>query len=315
MRVLFESHCTARLLVLWASMVFHHQLRDERMSDHNDRAGVRSLLSSVAQYARYGNLRSVLQTRISGGPRVLIANPMPDRGGHSARRINKLLEGLPQNHRYLEIGLERGETFENVRAPVRWGVDPAPQFDIKRLPRGVTVIANTSDEFFDGLPAGTAFDLVFIDGLHTFQQTYRDVINSCRVCSDGVLLVDDVVPCDTVSAIPDKEEAMREHERLGLERDPNLWHGDVFKVLVCLSRHHPELAFRTIVGLDNPQAVVWRRDAHTSVKMADSPAIDEIDRITYESVFNDGVPTMFHSTNEDDAIAEALAALRAQASG
>jgi hypothetical protein len=49
--------------------------------------------------------------------------------------------------------------------------------------------------------------------------------------------------------------------------------------------------------------------------MADSPAIDEIDRITYESVFNDGVPTMFHSTNEDDAIAEALAALRAQASG
>jgi hypothetical protein len=49
--------------------------------------------------------------------------------------------------------------------------------------------------------------------------------------------------------------------------------------------------------------------------MADSLAIDEIDRTTYESVFNDGVPTLFHPTNEDDAIVEALATLRAQASG
>lgn len=269
-----------------------------------------SLWSRGLEYARHGNVLPATLNRLGHStPRVLLRHPMPGRGGHSARRINKLLERLPRNDRYLEIGLERGLTFENVRAPVRWGVDPKPAFDLRWLPRGVTVIPTTSDEFFHRFGSAQRYDLVFIDGLHTFRQAYRDLINSCLVCPRGVLLVDDVVPCDAVSAMPDREAADREHERQGLARHRGIWHGDVFKVLLCLSRHHPELAFRTIVGSDNPQALVWRSDRDIVPVSAGSEAIDEVDRSSFEEVFGTGVPHAMLPRAEDGAIAEALAGL------
>jgi len=36
----------------------------------------------------------------------------------------------------------------------------------------------TSDEFFSTLRPSKRYDVAFIDGLHTFEQTYRDVINT-----------------------------------------------------------------------------------------------------------------------------------------
>ncbi|HET7247078.1 MAG TPA: class I SAM-dependent methyltransferase [Streptosporangiaceae bacterium] len=43
----------------------------------------------------------------------------------------------------------------------------------------VTIFAEmTSDEFFAGLPTGKTYDLIFIDGLHTFEQAYRDLCNA-----------------------------------------------------------------------------------------------------------------------------------------
>jgi hypothetical protein len=274
------------------------------VSNRQDGANL-STLSRASQYVQYGNLRWLLSSRLRrSGPRVLMSHPMPHRGGHSARRINKLLECLPGNGRYLEIGLASGITFESVLASVRWGVDPSPRFDLKRLPRGVTVVASTSDDFFVELAPEHTFDLVFIDGLHTFRQAYRDLINSCRASPEGFLLIDDVVPCDAASALPDREDAIREHRRRGLKRDPRVWHGDVFKVLLCLSRYHPELAFRTVVGPDNLQAIVWRRDRDAVVSSVDPAAIDELQQATYDVIFSDGIPEMFFPRTEDEAIAE-----------
>jgi len=227
--------------------------------------------------------------------------------GHSARRINRLLTGLPDARAYLEIGLATGATFENVNAPIRWGVDPRPQFDVHHLPPGVHVHVGTSDKFFELLPSQrTQFDVVFLDGLHTFRQTYRDLINAFRVCPNGIILMDDVVPIDEASAIPDRSAAVDAHRRLGLSRSPNLWHGDVFRVLLILRAHHPELEFCTIEGPDNPQALIWKRQAVAAVQGRREEELRPLDAIEYGDVFSEGIPSYLRPAPEDIALERAL---------
>jgi len=235
---------------------------------------------------------------------------MPIRFAYSARRINRLLAAFPGPSRYLEIGLHRELTFQHIRATERWGVDPQPYFRIDRLPRGVTIGKCTSDEFFASLDAEQRFDVVFLDGLHTFQQTYRDLINALRVCPSGLLLIDDVVPADSVSAHLDQREALEERTRRHLQ-EPTMWHGDVYKVVVAMAEHHSsQLTFCTIVGSGNPQTVVWRKSGVEEVLPADATALAGIEKLTYDDVFHAGVPDSFVPRSEDSAIEWALGALR-----
>ena len=134
-------------------------------------------------------------------------------------------------------------------------------FDTRHLPAGVRVYCGTSDDFFASIGAEAVFDLVFVDGLHVFEQAYRDVINSFRhLAPAGLVLVDDVAPDDEVSAMRDQHESARRRAELGLAGQG--WNGDVFVVLAILRDHHPELSFRVIVGPGNEQAVVWLTMRH-----------------------------------------------------
>jgi hypothetical protein len=191
-----------------------------------------------------------------------------------------------------------------VCARYRWGVEPRPKFDATRVPRGVAIHVCTSDDFFSTLEVGIQFDVVFLDGLHTFKQTYRDLINALRVCPSGFLLIDDVVPSDSASADPDRESAIRELKRAG---KPNSWHGDVFKVVVAMSAYHSsELKFCTIFDKGNPQTVVWRTSSVEDVRPIDSQRLVQLDGTTFEEVFNSGVPDFFVPKGEEAAIAWAL---------
>ena len=200
-----------------------------------------------------------------------------------------------------------GHTFENVTASVRWGVDPRPQFDVRHLPSAVQVHVGTSDEYFDRRPFhGDHFDVVFLDGLHTFRQTYRDLVNAFRLCPNGIIMMDDVVPIDEVSAIPDYGAAVEAHRRLGLWRPLGIWHGDVLRVVLSLSSYHPELAFCTIEGPDNPQALVWKKQASAVVNGTSESKLRSVDAIEYGDVFSRGIPSCFRTTTENVAIKLAL---------
>jgi hypothetical protein len=249
-----------------------------------------SIAAKIVRHARSGDLMRVASRRIR-----LTSPPL----GPSARRINNLFDGLPDASRYLEIGLEFGRTFKYVQAPVRWGVDPNPQFDIKHLPRDTHVAVMTSDEFFKVIDPDVLFDVVFLDGLHTFRQTYRDLVNALRVCPRGAILIDDVVPSDEVSAIPDREESFSERSRRGLTGYP--WHGDVFRVLLCIKEHHPELSFRTIVGMGNPQALVWRNEPGIVLSVAEAE-LDIIETVSYADIFGHCIPDSLIPRTEVEAI-------------
>jgi hypothetical protein len=225
----------------------------------------------------------------------------------SPRRLNILIREL-RLRSYLEIGVLDGETFANVIARRRYGVDPTPLFDAVLLPRGATFAVTTSDAFFATIRRSKRFDVAFIDGLHTVDQTYRDLINTFSHLRSGVILIDDTVPSDEFSAIPDQAASYLARDAAGLEGRP--WHGDVWRVVMLLDRHHPELEWRTIVDEGNPQTLVWRRRRGAIVAAVSYEEIALVMRTTYVEEFARGVPHYFHPTSESAALAECVSSLR-----
>jgi len=116
-----------------------------------------------------------------------------------------LLISRRQEPAYLEIGCASNTLFDSVAATVKVGVDPS---------EGGTIRA-TSDEFFQ--TNNQFFDVVFIDGLHTYEQVRRDVINSIRFLRPGgFVALHDMLPGSWL-----------EHH---VPRINELWTGDVWKV-------------------------------------------------------------------------------------
>jgi len=258
--------------------------------------------STAVQLIRTGNLRIELHNRRRGAQRHLYRRPLPERGNWSVRRINSLHTALPHLQNYLEIGLAKGRTFEHVTLPNRVGVDPNPQFNVDSLPARTSVFVATSDEFFASV--SDTFDVVFLDGLHTYQQTYRDLLAALGVTPTGVILVDDVVPSDEASALPDEAVSLATRRRLGLPGKK--WHGDVFRMVMCLVDHHPELAFRTIVGSGNEQLLVWQEEPGNDSVPVDTDVLDQYAAFSFDDVFGGGVPASFLPTHESVALTDAV---------
>lgn len=84
---------------------------------------------------------------------------------------------------YLEIGCDRNEIFSNICVTNKVGVDPR---------RGGT-LRMTSDNFFK--INKEKFDVIFIDGLHCYEQLRRDVLNSLKFLKDnGIIIIHDMLP-------------------------------------------------------------------------------------------------------------------------
>ena len=114
--------------------------------------------------------------------------------------------------RYLEIGCDNNICFRSIPVINKIGVDPE---------RGGT-IKDTSDNFFKNNK--NKFDVIFIDGLHIFEQCRKDVINSLKVLDkNGYIFLHDMTP--------------RNWAEENVPRLKNtLWTGDIWKVAIELSK-------------------------------------------------------------------------------
>jgi hypothetical protein len=276
--------------------------------DPGTRAEPRARAATLWKLSVSGNLGVRLGNQIrsrKGRPRRLLRRPLGGYGrATSARRINRILDALQEPTTYLEVGVWRGTTLENVRATRRYGVDPAPRFDLARLPKNVDVESTTSDAYFEHLDHDMVFDVIFLDGEHTFRQTYADLLHALDHLDGGVVLVDDTIPTDEVSALPDERVSRARRKELGLPGTP--WHGDVWKLVVCLAQFHGELGLRTIVGSGNPQTLVWRTDRGATSRRVDHLIEGEVERLTYRETFESGIPDVFQPCSEDEAISAVL---------
>ncbi len=150
-------------------------------------------------------------------------------------------EALAEAHRrlrprgYLEIGVHEGHSLQLAQPTTRClGIDPSPNVAFETHS---TIRAMTSDDYFANhdpvADLGAPLDLVFIDGLHLFEQALRDVVNVERHShSATVILIHDCLPIDAVTA--------------ARERTTMIWSGDVWKVMVTLARHRPDLSLTTL---------------------------------------------------------------------
>ncbi len=160
--------------------------------------------------------------------------------------------------RYLEIGVASGAVLLEVRCRHKIGVDP--KFRIKNRKRitrnllyklfreGIFLNQVTSDQFFNTHKAylhEKPPQVIFIDGLHTFKQTLKDVHNSLNwLDKGGVIVLHDCNPPHKASATPALSipEAKRNYQS---ENDNGAWTGewcgDVWKVIPYLIQNHPDL--------------------------------------------------------------------------
>jgi hypothetical protein len=107
---------------------------------------------------------------------------------------------------YLEIGCQGNICFDAVPMMNKIGVDP----------EGGGTHREYSDDFF--IKNTNYFDVIFIDGLHIYDQVRRDVVNSIKFLKPGGwIAIHDMLPDDAIS----------EHVPM-ISKGP--WFGDVWKV-------------------------------------------------------------------------------------
>jgi len=154
--------------------------------------------------------------------------------------------------RYLEIGVREGECFLKIKAPKKIAVDPhiaiTPQKKRKYCLKNLSNLFNkyvemTSDDYFKGnheLLTGRSFDVVFIDGLHTYEQSLKDVHNSLRYLNEeGVIIMHDCNPQSEAAAYP--AHSYQHAESLNIPGFTGEWNGDVWKTIVYLRSSRKDL--------------------------------------------------------------------------
>jgi hypothetical protein len=199
------------------------------------------------------------------------------------------LSTLGAAERYLEIGVQLGNTFFNVPLPIKVAVDPNFLFDpAERQGDGAYYFSLPSNDFFSmlqsqnhGIERALPFDIIFIDGLHTLEQSLMDFANSLNYAHDNTLwLIDDTVPCDAYSALPDMDTALVKRYRAGLQ--DGSWHGDVFKTVFAIHDLCPEISYCTLVS-GNPQTILWRSKGNKRKPAFSS--LQEISSLNYYDMF------------------------------
>jgi hypothetical protein len=160
---------------------------------------------------------------------------------------------------YMEIGIAAGKTITRVSIPQRIGVDPSPKLPlnvkIARLFKKnyFKIFRMTSDHFFERKASNVlekGVDVVLIDGLHTYQQALRDVMNSLKYLnSQGVILMHDCSPKSRLHAYPVQKSIQERHAES--KRTPELnwpkgWNGDVWKAVWHLRCTEPQLTIFTL---------------------------------------------------------------------
>jgi len=144
---------------------------------------------------------------------------------------------------YLEIGCDQNQLFSKVKIVNKIGVDPESGGNIRK----------TSDDFF--LNNSKKFDIIFIDGLHIYEQVKRDIINSINCLEqNGIILIHDCMP-DSLA-------------KQAVPRFKMKWNGDVWKAIVDL-RQSKELDIYTC-EIDEGIGVI-KKEVNTEILKVNKP--------------------------------------------
>ncbi|MDA9960625.1 class I SAM-dependent methyltransferase [Candidatus Pelagibacter sp.] len=155
---------------------------------------------------------------------------------------------------YLEIGCDQNQLFSKIEIENKTGVDPESGGNIK----------TTSDDFF--LSNTEKFDIIFIDGLHMYEQVKKDILNSINCLNDGgIVLVHDCMP-DSLA-------------KQAVPRFKMKWNGDVWKAIVDL-RQNKDLDIYTC-EMDEGIGII-KKNKNSEILKLDKP----INKLKFKDYYN-----------------------------
>ena len=114
----------------------------------------------------------------------------------------------------------------------------------------------TSDAFFAECPLSQKFDVVYLDGLHTFEQTLRDLMNTLsHVKHESVIIIDDIFPSTLAGSLPDLNEFKKVRNFAG--QKGWAWMGDVYKLVLFVDSYMQSWSFRCDENYHG-QLIMWQ---------------------------------------------------------
>jgi hypothetical protein len=128
---------------------------------------------------------------------------------------------------YLEIGVFKGENFDKIRCDLKHSVDP----------NHPATYEMTSDMYFFHFAIKLDWwDFIFVDGLHTEEQTYDDIRNAFHHLNNGgFIVVHDCNPSTKWHTRPESEYKTGEE-----------WNGTTYRGFIRFKNEHPELTCFTV---------------------------------------------------------------------
>jgi hypothetical protein len=148
-----------------------------------------------------------------------------------------------QPETYLEIGTNTGRSLALAKCA---SVAVDPRFKVEANVIGeksrCLFFQMGSDRFFRDYDVaqllGGPVDFAFLDGLHQYEFLLRDFYNTERACRpNSVIALHDCIPTDIYRA----RRSMADQEARKAAPQPGAWTGDVWKVLLILKEHRPDL--------------------------------------------------------------------------
>jgi hypothetical protein len=158
-----------------------------------------------------------------------------------------MLHELLQPKLYVETGVHTGESLKLANCAAI-GIDPYPLLTRTQKPSEL-IAAMESDEYFDRHKEDweRKIDLGFIDGMHRFENAWRDFLNMEHNATTGsVIAFDDVLPYTKFMAARDMV--------------PGDWTGDVWRVFYLLSEKRPDLRLQLVDTVPTGTLLVWQLD-------------------------------------------------------
>lgn len=203
--------------------------------------------------------------------------------------IQKIIDKI-KARTYLEIGVSRGSNFFPIKIRRKIGVDPRFNFGSRKKIKWccknfynlrARYYEIGSDSFFalDRLNSGV--DVVFIDGLHTHQQSLKDVENSLRYLNPrGVIIMHDCNPQSEAAACP--APPTNHAGVLNSQNWDGRWNGDVWKTICHLRSTRHDL---NVFVLDCDQGLGIITQGKPEGVLSFTPA--QIDELLYKDLARD----------------------------
>ena len=126
-------------------------------------------------------------------------------------------------------------------------------------------------------------DIVFIDGLHTFEQSLLDAVNALQYLNpDGLIILHDCYPPDAVTATPAR--SIGEARQLAGSAWKGQWCGDVWKTPYYLYNFEQESLEVCVLDMDYGLGVIRKKKSFTGPVRIDEGKVKMVKSMPYDFI-------------------------------